>query len=484
MGIFSWLNNTNNVKIAVIGDIMLDQYVRGCVDRISDEAPVPISIFKSKDNILGGAANTASNVTALGCKVYLAGMLGNDENKDIVLNLIDKEKIDRKAVFIRKNHCTTTKTRFLNNSQQIMRLDNEEKINISENEIKNIIEWLNSISNNLNSVIISDYGKGVISNVLSRNVISLCNKNNIPVLIDPKGVEWEKYTNAFALTPNVKELSKYCGYAIKNDDESIVEAGKFVREKLNLKYLIVTRSEKGITCISDKDVFHCPAFAKDVFDVSGAGDTVISVIATAVSCGVDINEALKYANMAASIAISHVGTYKVKKLELEEYYLNFSRRIFDSNSIDEFINLIKVWKNEGDKIVFTNGCFDILHRGHVSYLKKSSEFGTRFVIGVNSDDSVRKLKGEKRPIQKDYDRAYILNELSFVDAVIIFEEETPEKLISLIKPDVLVKGGDYNKDNIVGKEYSNEVKIIDFIDGYSTTNTINKILKLNSNKNA
>ena len=340
---FSWLDVTSRINIAVVGDIMMDRYVRGRVNRISEEAPVPISIFESSENILGGAANTAANVKALGCNVYLSGMLGQDKTKDEVLNLLDDKNINRDAVFARKNHYTTVKTRFLNNSQQIMRLDNEEKLKISEVESDNILLWLESLCENLNSVIISDYGKGVVSNELTCNIISLCNKRNIPVLIDPKGIEWEKYSNAFALTPNVKELSKYCGYLIENKDESIVEAGEKIRKKLNLDYLIVTRSEKGITCIGENKIIHCPAFAKDVFDVSGAGDTVISIIATAIACGVEMSEILEAANIAASIAISHVGTYQVKKSELENYCGDFKdfKSVFNQNEMDEFIKLIK-----------------------------------------------------------------------------------------------------------------------------------------------
>lgn len=480
-----WINETSKIRIAVIGDIMLDQYIRGSVERISQEAPVPISKFQSKENILGGAANTASNVKALGCKVYLSGMLGDDDTKNIVNKLIDKEEINRDSVFVRKNHCTTTKIRFLNNNQQIMRLDKEEKLFISNDEINYVLKWLESVCCNLNSVIISDYDKGVVSKDLSEKIIKLCNKINIPVIIDPKGTDWIKYKNAFALTPNVKELSVYCGYTINNnDDESIIKSAKFVRKKLNLKYLIVTRSEKGLTCISDKEVIHCPAFAKDVFDVSGAGDTVISVIATAISCGLDMPEILKAANMAASIAISHVGTYKVKKHELEKCYgkINTSEYLFDSITLNDLEKLIKKWKNNGDKIVFTNGCFDMLHKGHLTYLKQAAKLGTRLIVGINSDDSVKRLKGQKRPVQKVGDRAYILNELPYIDAVVVFEEDTPVNLISFIRPDVLVKGGDYKKDEVVGKEYAKETIIIPFLEGYSTTEIINKILKLNSNK--
>ena len=478
---FSWLDVTSRINIAVVGDIMMDRYVRGRVNRISEEAPVPISIFESSENILGGAANTAANVKALGCNVYLSGMLGQDKTKDEVLNLLDDKNINRDAVFARKNHYTTVKTRFLNNSQQIMRLDNEEKLKISEAESDSILLWLESLCENLNSVIISDYGKGVVSNELTCNIISLCNKRNIPVLIDPKGIEWEKYSNAFALTPNVKELSKYCGYLIENKDESIVEAGARIRKKLNLDYLIVTRSEKGITCIGENKIIHCPAFAKDVFDVSGAGDTVISVIATAIACGVEMSEILEAANIAASIAISHVGTYQVKKSELENYCGDFKnfKSVFNQNEMDEFIKLIKKWKNEGEKIVFTNGCFDLLHRGHVTYLKKAAQLGTRFIVGVNSDKSVSRLKGKKRPIQNIEDRVYILNELPYIDAIVVFDEDTPLNLISLLKPDVLVKGGDYKKDEIVGRNYAKEVIVIPFIENCSTTNIINKILKIN-----
>ena len=246
-------------------------------------------------------------------------------------------------------------------------------------------------------------------------------------------------------------------------------------------YLIVTRSEKGITCIGENRIIHCPAFAKDVFDVSGAGDTVISVIATAIACGVEMSEILEAANIAASIAISHVGTYQVKKSELENYCGDFKnfKSVFNQNEMDEFIKLIKKWKNEGEKIVFTNGCFDLLHRGHVTYLKKAAQLGTRFIVGVNSDKSVSRLKGKKRPIQNIEDRVYILNELPYIDAIVVFDEDTPLNLISLLKPDVLVKGGDYKKDEIVGRNYAKEVIVIPFIENCSTTNIINKILKIN-----
>jgi D-beta-D-heptose 7-phosphate kinase/D-beta-D-heptose 1-phosphate adenosyltransferase len=322
-------------------------------------------------------------------------------------------------------------------------------------------------------VILSDYGKGVISDSISRHVIETCNKLGKITIVDPKGADWNKYSGATIITPNVKELAEVAKTKVRNNDDDITAIGQRVRDKYNLKYLVVTRSDKGISVLAQDSVVHTPTQAKEVFDVSGAGDTVVATMACALSAKASIEEAVSIANIAAGVVVSKAGTAPITLDEL-------TRAIYGKESdynvpLEPLLALLAEHRKNGKKIIFTNGCFDILHRGHVDYLRKAKALGDILVVGLNSDASVKRLKGDTRPINKEDDRAFVLSGLNSVDYVVIFDENTPKELLSKVKPNILVKGGDYTPETVIGKEYAEKVVIIDFVDGYSTTATIERI---------
>ena len=467
------------LHIAVLGDVMTDRYLTGDVSRISPEAPVPVNRVTGDRAVLGGAANTAANLAALGCRVLMCGMRGDDESGQKLTELFKTSGIDDGGVIVSEDFRTITKIRILGARQQMLRLDFETKRDLTDAECEHVLMWLDArYDAGLSAVVLSDYGKGFITETLARAVIARARQWDIPVLIDPKGADWTKYTGAFAVTPNLKELSEACGEMIPNTDEAVARAGTLLREKFHLKYLYVTRSEKGITSVGHKEIIHCPARARDVFDVSGAGDTVMAVLSAAAACGKDTETALALANTAGGIAVSRVGTYPVSHAELAEAWDEAETRLsrdYAPTSWEDAAKKIKNWQARGETVVFTNGCFDILHRGHISYLSQAAALGDHLVIGLNSDASVRRLKGNTRPINGEIDRAYLLAALRFTDDVVIFGEDTPTKLLETLRPDILVKGGDYTVDQVIGKEFAREVRILPFVEGYSTTETIAKM---------
>lgn len=478
-GILFLKRQVKEVRAAVIGDIMIDRYVSGEVNRISPEAPVPVNLVKSERCVLGGAANTAANLAALGCRVYMAGMRGEDESGHRLRALFETAGIDDSGVLIREGYSTITKMRILGARQQMLRLDFEKKEDLSSLGEEEVLSWLDDrIGQGLSCIILSDYGKGFITPSLAQKVIIRGHKYKIPVLVDPKGSDWSKYTGAYAITPNLKELADCCGRSVANEDEAIEREGALLREEFHLKYLFVTRSEKGITSIGAKEIIHCPAMARDVFDVSGAGDTVMAVLAAALAAGKDSETALKLANTAAGIAVSRVGTYPVKREEVLEAWENEGKHLrkdYEPLSWAEAEEKVRRWKERGETVVFTNGCFDILHRGHVTYLQQASALGDHLIVGLNSDSSVKKLKGESRPVNTERDRAFLLAALRSVDDVVIFGEDTPRALLSHLRPDILVKGGDYRENQVAGREYAGKVMILPFVEGYSTTAVIRKM---------
>ncbi len=468
-----------HIKVAVIGDMMTDRYVMGAVNRISPEAPVPVNLVKSQRSVLGGAANTAANLASLGCHVYVAGMRGKDTNGDVLSKLLQEAGIDSTGLLLADQYQTTTKVRILGARQQMMRLDFEEKKSPTQEEQDALLSWLEKLlQQGLQSIVLSDYGKGMITDDVAQAVIQKAAPYQVPVLVDPKGSDWTKYTGAFGITPNLKELSDCAGCDIPNEEGPIETIGEEIRKKFHLTHLFVTRSEKGITCLSENGAIHRASVAQDVFDVSGAGDTVMAVTAAAVADGIDMETTLELANRAAGIAVSKVGTYQVKREEVLEAWRGDGHisSAYHPLSWEEAEKQVQVWKDKGETVVFTNGCFDILHRGHVTYLQQAAQLGDHLIIGLNSDASVQKLKGPTRPINGEADRAFMLAALRCVDGVVIFGEDTPEKLLSHLQPDILVKGGDYKPEEVAGRQYAKQVKILTFVDGYSTTKTIERIV--------
>ena len=454
-------DNLPNLRIAVIGDLMVDRYVFGDVNRISPEAPVPVNRVKHMKEVLGGAANVAANLANLDVHVYVGGVAGQDTHGNLLQDLLDSNGIDKSGVVISNERSTITKMRILGDRQQMMRLDFETVRDVDQQEEEALIRC---------------------TDTLLRQIFDLANQYMIPTIVDPKGAQWNKYDGATFITPNVKELSERVGYSIRNDDDSIVTAAKEALDTNHIQYIIATRSEKGISVIArDGRIWHNPATQQDVFDVSGAGDTVVATMICSIAANLSMRTALHVANGAAGIVVSKVGTYPIHRQELIDLWISLQEGKSIEKSLyswEEMKTLVRQWQDQGDTVVFTNGCFDILHRGHITYLQEAAQLGDRLIIGLNSDASVRRLKGETRPLVEGEDRAYLLSALGCVDGVVLFDEDTPSQLLETIRPNILVKGGDYKVDEVIGREFVDSVQILSFKDGYSTTNVVNKIANL------
>ncbi|TKC15509.1 D-glycero-beta-D-manno-heptose-7-phosphate kinase [Robertmurraya kyonggiensis] len=463
-------------QVLVIGDLMLDKYYFGDMKRISPEAPVPVVNMKEETKTLGGAANVANNLVHLGCQVSLAGIVGNDQGRDELLEMLEFKGVDVSGIFT-DDRFTTTKTRIISGNQQVLRIDQEEQKEITDASLKQFEDWFSAKVNTkiYDAIIISDYGKGFCRKELCQFAIAFAKKKKIPIIIDPKGNDWGKYAEATMITPNLKELGDLLRKDLPNHDQIIHAYGPMLRNKYVLEYLLITRSEQGMSLIGAEEMFHIPTLAKEVFDVSGAGDTVISTLAALIGIGIPIHDAVRVANIAAGIVVGKVGTYAVHGDDLIEELEILNE---EKNKIyfgKKYQSVINKWKSKGHSIIFTNGCFDLLHIGHATYLQNAKKMGDKLIIGLNSDESVKRLKGASRPIVHEHDRAKMLSFFEFIDAVIVFDEDTPENLIAEIRPDVLVKGGDYQAEAVLGKEYAGRVEILPFVDGYSTTTIIEKI---------
>lgn len=458
-------------KVLVIGDIMLDRYYFGSVSRISPEAPVPVVAVEKDIFTLGGAGNVANNILTLQANCKILATASNDSSGNKLKDLLNNIKSD--YIFIDNNVPTTTKLRIIGEKQQIVRVDFESVKPLSPKSTDVYKEYIKNEIKNYKSIVISDYGKGVCTEEVCSFIINQSKLNNIPVIIDPKGSDWSKYKGATIVTPNLKELIEVAGKHITNTDYDVISIGREIREKYDIKFLVVTRSEKGITIISCNEYKHIPTTAMEVFDVSGAGDTVVATMAVALGSGYSIEESVELANSAAGVVVGKVGTAPILIDELR-FAMNCLKhsKIIPFNKINLLVDKEKL---KGKKIIFTNGCFDILHKGHVDYLNKAKGLGDILILGLNSDNSVKRLKGDSRPINNEDDRAFILSSLEAIDYVTIFEDDTPLELIKIVQPDILVKGGDYSAEEVVGREYAKSVEIIKFVDGYSTTNTIKKL---------
>ena len=462
-------------NILVIGDLMIDHYLWGSCDRISPEAPVQVVNVKKENSVLGGAGNVINNLVSLGSSVEVISVIGDDSVANELKTLLSNIGVSFDNLVVEKGRKTSKKSRLMASNQQVLRYDSESVDEISKNSSNKILEILEKNIKNYSAIILSDYKKGVLTTTLTQDIIKLANRHKIKVLADPKGKDFSKYKGAYTLTPNKKEAMEATNIDIK-DEKSLVEALKSLKQNCNLEVSLITLSEQGIA-IFDDELFTSPTAAREVFDVTGAGDTVIASITFALSCGVDIKKALYFANLAAGVVVGKIGSATATLDEIYEYesQLNKSSSSSHIKTFDEIEKLAKKLHSQGKKIVFTNGCFDILHVGHVKYLEEAKSYGDVLILGLNADSSVRKLKGSSRPINSQDDRAYILASLESVDYVVIFEEETPYELIKLIKPHVLVKGGDYEGKEVVGQDIADELKLVQFVDGKSTTNTIKRI---------
>lgn len=464
----------------VIGDLMLDRYLIGDVERISPEAPVPVVLLKHENERAGGAANVAANLSQLGIRTTMVGIIGDDVEGRSLLGIMSRLDIDTE-VATSSQRPTITKTRILGGHQQIMRLDKENHSVFSESEHKMLLDRISqAIARRPAVVILSDYAKGVLSETVCQAVIAQAKTLNIPVLIDPKGRDYTKYKGATGLTPNKKEISEVCGIDA-SDIDMLLQAATKLKDSLSLDFLAVTRGEEGITLLKEQEPLHFPAVAKQVFDVSGAGDTVIATLAAGLTHGLDYSQSFELANIAAGIVVGKVGTVPISRDELlaELISQDSAEQADKICEPEELLARVKQWKKQNMRIVFTNGCFDLLHAGHVTYLEAAKKTGDKLILGLNTDRSVRALKGPTRPVIHESDRARVLAALEAVDAVILFDEDTPLDLIYTLRPDVIVKGSDYSEDEVVGgkevKSWGGRVALIDIVPGRSTSNIIKKL---------
>ncbi|MDA7437924.1 D-glycero-beta-D-manno-heptose-7-phosphate kinase [Candidatus Pseudothioglobus singularis] len=462
-------------KILVVGDLMIDHYLWGSSDRISPEAPVQVINVDGESSVLGGAGNVINNLNALGAVVDVISVIGECETSKELKDLLLDINIETQYLITQKNRVTSKKSRIIAAQQQVIRYDRESASEINKESQVAVLSVFKKIINNYDVILISDYGKGVLTFKLTQSLISIANENNKKLLVDPKGLDYSKYKGAYLLTPNKKEASEATNIIIR-DNESLNQSIRILKDQIDLKVSLITLSEKGVAIFDNELRIH-PTVAREVFDVTGAGDTILASLGFAISCNKNIDEAVKFANLASGVVVGKIGSATATLNEIIDYESSLNKSTSDEHikTWNEISSIISELKNNDKKIVFTNGCFDILHIGHVKYLEKAKNFGDILILGLNSDDSTRRLKGKNRPINIQDDRAYILASLEVVDYVVIFNEDTPLNLIKLIKPDVLVKGGDYEGKEVVGQEIAKELKLVQFIDAKSTSKTIKNI---------
>ncbi len=464
----------NRAGVLVVGDVMLDRYWYGPTNRISPEAPVPVVKVDNVEERPGGAANVAMNIAALGAASRLVGLTGEDEAARALQNTLRGVNVQCDFVAV-PTHPTITKLRILSRNQQLIRLDFEE--GFADVDPAPIHARISAALPGIGALVLSDYAKGALASV--QTMIALARAAQVPVLIDPKGADFERYRGATLLTPNLSEFEAVVG---KCENESqIVERGMQLVADFDLSALLVTRSENGMTLLQPgKTPLHLPTQAQEVYDVTGAGDTVIGVLAAALAAGSSLEEACFLANAAAGVVVGKLGTSTVTPVELENAIHARPEQGFGVMDEAQLKKAVALARQRGEKVVMTNGCFDILHAGHVSYLANARKLGDRLIVAVNSDASTARLKGPSRPINSLINRMIVLGALESVDWVIPFEEDTPQRLIAEILPDLLVKGGDYQPEAIAGSKevWANggDVRVLNFEDGISTSNIINTIL--------
>jgi D-beta-D-heptose 7-phosphate kinase / D-beta-D-heptose 1-phosphate adenosyltransferase len=484
-----WLKSDRPIKIAVVGDVILDEYLEGQVNRISPEAPVPVHRVSRTIHTPGGAANAARNVKLAGGDVELISVLGNDESGRVLRKILDSDGIDDSGLITVTDRPTVRKTRLTSSRQQMVRIDWEEIHPISEESQNKIIDKLEKMD--FDALLISDYGKGALPIRLLANILELAKKKKKPAVVDPKGRDYSKYLHATLITPNRSEACDALGVD-PNHDWSGEELGRRLQKTFGVQNVLVTMGPKGMVMVpaapdghSDKTIV-LPAIAKEVYDVSGAGDTVVALMTLALGAKASLELSMKLANTAAAVVVEKWGTQPITLAELEAALCNnpdLEKQQFSTESKikvkESLIQVIKDPKARNRRIVFTNGCFDLMHAGHVSYLEEARALGDALVVAVNSDSSVKRLKGASRPLVSLQNRMRMLASMACIDYVVPFDEDTPQELIEFLVPDVLVKGADYKKKDIVGADVvTNAGGVVDtiaFVQGLSTSQLIEKI---------
>jgi len=470
-------------RVLIVGDLMLDRYLWGEVSRISPEAPVPVLRLARESDGAGGAANVARNLIGLGLKVSIAGITGDDAARVSLLGLLDGQGIDTGCVIADAARRTTTKTRLIGNQQQMLRIDAEETAPIPAATEQALLAAIEPRLDEVEVLLLSDYAKGVLTPALCRRLIDAARDRGLSVLIDPKGRDFARYRGATLITPNRAELALAAD--VRADDlAALLEAGARFCGELGLEQMLLTLGELGLALIDASGsggVRRIPAVAREVFDVSGAGDTVIATIAAARAAALDPVDAAHLANLAAGVVVAKVGTAAITAAELAaaisgEAALEQAAKVVD---LPALLECVQEWRKRGERIVFTNGCFDLLHVGHVTYLERAHRHGQRLVVGLNTDRSVRALKGPERPLIGEHDRARVLAALAAVDAVVLFDAETPLELIRRIRPDVLAKGADYREEQVVGaadvRAHGGQVVLVPLVEDRSSSGIIQRI---------
>lgn len=470
----------SGAKVIVVGDTMLDRFVDGVVDRISPEAPIPVFTVRQEKSMLGAAGNVLRNLVALGGTAQLMTAVGEDDAGCEVRGLIAEEAQTDVGLYGIPGRRTSIKTRYIASGQQMMRADRETVEEIPTVIQDRIVAQVEMEMPNAGALLLSDYGKGVLSDALLQRLIEAAHIADCPVVVDPKGNDYRRYAGARVLTPNRQELSLATNMST-DGDTSVEAACKHLISAIGVDAVLATRSEQGMTLVDRNDVYHFPARAREVFDVSGAGDTVAAVVAAALSIETPLSDAAQFANIAASVVVGKVGTAVARPEEIlsaahEGDWSDAEAKVLPASVADE---RVAAWRRQGRRVGFTNGCFDLLHPGHVSLIAQARRNCDCLIVGLNSDASVVRLKGEGRPVQNEASRAAVLASLADVDAVVVFGEDTPLELIRALKPDVLIKGADYTIDEVVGaedvKSWGGEVVLADLLDGHSTTATIQRL---------
>ncbi len=462
-------------RVMVIGDLMLDRFVYGEVERISPEAPIPVIRVGSEESMLGGAGNVVRNLIALGAEVCFAAVVGDDQIGRDLIEMVGEERSVEPYLLVERGRRSTTKVRYVAGGQQLLRADRETERAIEDATRARIIDIVATELDDMDALILSDYAKGVLTDDVVEAVISAARDADVPVIVDPKSHDFTRYRGATALTPNRRELSLAARMMAETDAE-VIAAATSVMADAEADYLLVTRSSDGMSLIgNDGSATHFAAEALEVYDVSGAGDTVVATFAVALARGLSPEIATRVANLAGGIVVGKTGTAVVDLDDLhharhsQEFSLNETKVV----SADKALEMTRRWKSQGKQVGFTNGCFDLLHPGHVSLLRQARSHCDRLVVGLNSDRSVKALKGEGRPVQNEPSRAQVLASLADIDLVVVFDEDTPLALIERLRPDILVKGADYTVEEVVGaaevQAYGGTVVLAELTEGQSTT---------------
>tara|TARA_Y100001934_G_scaffold43869_1_gene52923 strand:- start:957 stop:2435 length:1479 start_codon:yes stop_codon:yes gene_type:complete len=480
------IDKLSSAKVICVGDVMLDKFIYGEIERISPEAPIPVLRCISETSMLGGGGNVARNIIGLGGYCKFVSVVGKDSaGKELISQVGKLKNLDARLITDPKRQ-TSIKTRFIASNQQVMRADTETIEPITSETEKLVLDAISREASDFSAIVLADYGKGVLSDGLAQKILSMAKTNKIPVVVDPQGSNYFEYDNASIVTPNKKELQEATGLAVETTEDIVAAAMKLMKAK-NIKAVLATRSADGMTLVhSNGNYDHYPAQAREVFDVSGAGDTVAACLATCIAANIPIDVSVKLANAAAGIVVAKMGTAVAYNDDLLGSITDIGAEENEKkvHSLQSLSKTIIEWKKMGYLVGFTNGCFDLIHPGHLSVIQKAKSLCDRLIVAVNSDVSIKAIKGEKRPIQNQNTRMAILSALSAVDVVIKFDSKTPTDLIKKLEPDKFFKGSDYIDAEIpeskIVESYGGEVVFVDLIEGHSTTSTINQIKKIPS----